>query len=119
MIYLMSSLFNAEEWAELELRDFDTRDIVRGLQHAELERTLASCCVAADAALAEEIRRRYDIEVAIPGGTMNPEFRSPEDAIVVIRPHPDYPVGKNGLAMVPLDIKLFAKTAARCAEEAK
>lgn len=119
MIYVMSSLFNAEEWAELELRDFDTRDVVRRLKHAERERTLASCCVAADAALAEEIRRRYDIEVTVPGDTMDPKLRSPEDAIVVIRPHPTFPVGKNGLAMVPLDIKLFAMRVRKCAEEAK
>lgn len=94
--------------AGLELRNFEVRDIVANLRDAERKGVLVSCCVAADAPLLEAFGQRYGIRVPVPGDTMDPELRSPEDAIVVIRQHSDYPVGKNGLAMVPLDIKLFA-----------
>lgn len=104
----MSSLFNAEERAGLKLLNLGVNDVIWMLRHAEKEGALASCCVAADAPLLEELKLRYGVEMPIPGDTLDPELQSPEDAIVVIRPHPDHPIGENGLAMVALDIKLFA-----------
>gem|GEM_PF-6659781 len=105
----MSSLSDVDEWPELELRgEFTTNEIVAQMRSAEREKTLASCCVAADAAVLEEFKRRYSVNVAVHDDVLDPDLQSPEDAVVTIRPAAGYRVGKNGLAMVPLDIRLYA-----------
>ncbi|MDO8585396.1 MAG: hypothetical protein Q7R85_04775 [bacterium] len=109
MIYVIGSLFNVEDWAELQLRDFTVHEVVVKLKDAEREKVLASCCAATDAEVLSELRRRYNVNVVIPGDTMDPELRSPEDAIVVVKQDVNYSIGKRGFAMVPLDIRLYAR----------